>query len=86
MNITKFEEIKAWQIARNIVNTIYKITHSYHFDKDFTLREQIRRAGISVMSNIAEGFDRGSDKEFVHFLFIARGSISEIKSQDSRLL
>ena len=77
MRIEKFEEIQAWKEARKLVMELH-----YRFKdcRDFAFKDQIQRAGISAMSNIAEGFDRNSNKEFVNFLLIARGSCSEIKS------
>jgi four helix bundle protein len=71
----------AWQSARELVRMIYDLTDLSDFNRDFALRDQIRRAGISVMSNIAEGFGTGSDAEFVHFLSYARRSVSETQSQ-----
>lgn len=79
--IEKFEDIKAWQEARRLLNRIYEITDGERFSKDWELKSQIRRSGLSVMSNIAEGFDRSSDREFIQFLRIATGSCSELKSQ-----
>lgn len=81
MKIEKFEDIKAWQIARELVREIYRITNKDEFAKDFGLKDQIRRAAVSIMSNISEGFERGSDKEFNQFLNYARGSSAEVKSQ-----
>lgn len=81
MRIEKFEDIKAWQIARELVREIYKITNNKEFSKDFGLKDQIRRAAVSAMSNISEGFERGTDKEFNQFLNYARGSSAEVKSQ-----
>lgn len=81
MKIEKFEDIKAWQIARELVREVYRITNDKEFVKDFGLKDQIRRAAVSVMSNISEGFERGSDKEFNQFLYYARGSSAEVKSQ-----
>ncbi|MEW6606498.1 MAG: four helix bundle protein [bacterium] len=81
MKFEKFEDIKAWQIARELVKDIYRITDNDRFSKDFGLKDQIRRAGISIMSNISEGFERGSDKELNQFLNYARGSAAEVKSQ-----
>jgi four helix bundle protein len=60
---------------------VYKISETGLFAKDFALRDQIRKAAISVMSNVAEGFERSSDKEFQRFLFIAKGSAGELRSQ-----
>jgi four helix bundle protein len=75
--LKKFEDIESWKEARALVREIYIL-----FAKctDYGFRDQIQRASISVMSNIAEGFDRGSNKEFIQFLVIARGSVSEVKS------
>ena len=81
MKINKFEEIEAWQKSREIVNSIYKMSNKSSFFKDFALRGQIRRAAISIPSNIAEGFSRKSNKEFIQYLFIAKGSAAEIQTQ-----
>jgi len=81
MKINRFEDIEAWQKSRDIVNSIYEIPNKSSFSKDFALRDQIRRAAISIMSNISEGFSRESDKEFIRFLFIAKASASEVQSQ-----
>jgi len=79
--IEKFEEIRAWQSAREVVNRIYKISQDEKFKRDYSLGDQIKRASISIMSNIAEGFSRQSRKEFIQFLFIAKGSAAEVQSQ-----
>ncbi len=79
--IEKFEDLIAWQKARQLTKEVYSITKSGEFSKDFGLKEQIRRASVSVMSNIAEGFERGGRSEFHHFLVIAKGSCAELKSQ-----
>jgi four helix bundle protein len=76
----KFEEIKAWQKARKATKKVYEITIDGKFAKDFGLRDQIRRAAVSVMANIAEGQGRNSDKEFANFLNIAHGSLAETQS------
>ncbi len=76
----KFEEIQAWQKARKATKRVYEITSDGKFAKDFGLRDQIRRASVSVMANIAEGQGRFSNKEFAHFLNIAHGSIAETQS------
>jgi len=76
----RFEEIQAWQKSRHITKSIYEITSQGIFSKDFGLRDQIRRSGISVMANIAEGYGRRSDKEFANFLNIAHGSVAETQS------
>jgi len=77
----RFEEMHAWQSAREFVRLVYEATKQLEFNRDFALRDQIRRATISVMSNIAEGFGTGSDAEFVRFLGYARRSVSEAQSQ-----
>lgn len=79
--IEKFEDLIAWQKARELTKLIYSITNQGLFSKDFGLRDQIRRASVSVMSNIAEGFDRGGRPEFHQFVVIAKGSCAEIRSQ-----
>ena len=77
MKIERFEDIESWKESRGLVKGIYA---RFANVKDFGFRDQIQRAAISVMSNIAEGFDRGTNKEFIQFLVIARGSVSEVKS------
>jgi four helix bundle protein len=76
-----FEDIEGWQKARELTKAIYAVTGQGAFSRDFCLRDQIRRAAISVMSNIAEGFDRGGTAEFIHFLSIAKASASEVRAQ-----
>jgi four helix bundle protein len=75
-----FEEIQAWQKSRELVREIYKICQDGKLKKDFGLRDQICRAAVSSMSNIAEGFARKNDKEFARFLDIAKGSVTEVQS------
>ncbi len=77
MKIEKFEDIMAWQKAMYLTLNIYK---EFKDCNDFAFKNQIQRATISIMNNIAEGFERGGDKEFKHFLFIAKGSCSEVRS------
>ena len=77
----RFEEMHAWQSARELVRLVYTATKQTDFSRDFALRDQIRRAAISVMSNIAEGFGTGTDADFVRFLGYARRSASEAQSQ-----
>lgn len=80
--IEHFEDINAWQKARQLVTEIYKVTtQNEEFSKDFGLKDQIRRASVSIMSNIAEGFSRQTDKEFIQFLYVAKGSASEAQNQ-----
>ncbi len=79
--IERFEDIEAWQDARILVKRVYGIMGEGRFARDFGLRDQIRRAAISTMSNIAEGFERESNKEFIRFLYIAKASAGEVRSQ-----
>ncbi len=76
-----FEDIEAWKLGRELVKRIYALTNSGSFAKDFGLKDQMRRASVSICSNIAEGFERGGDKEFSQFLSIAKGSCGEVRSQ-----
>ena len=78
--VERFEDIKAWQAARELVSAVYRVSGRGKFEKDFGLRDQIQRASVSVMANIAEGFERGSDREFHRFLYIAKGSAGEVRS------
>ncbi len=84
--INNFEDLKSWQSARKLCFAIFQLTQKDIFSRDFSLKDQINRSSGSVMDNIAEGFDRNSNKEFRHFLFIANGSVSEVKSQLYRAL
>ena len=77
----QFEDLKVWQDARQLVKDIYAASQKREFYRDSGLREQIRRACVSAMSNIAEGFERGTRKEFIQFLHIAKGSNGEVRSQ-----
>lgn len=77
MRIKNFEDIIAWKKARFLTNELYDIFQDH---RDFSFKDQILRASISIMNNIAEGFDRGTDKEFIYFLNVARGSSSEVRS------
>ena len=78
--VTKFEDLIAWQEARKLVSMIYKITSDGLFSKDFGLKDQIQRAAVSSMTNIAEGFDNESTVEFARFLGMARRSSVEVQS------
>lgn len=78
--IKRFEDIQAWQKARELVKEVYTISNSDRFAKDFGLRDQIRRAAVSIMLNVAEGFARKTNREFVQFLVIAHGSAAEVQS------
>lgn len=77
----KFEDIEAWKKARELTREIYRVSRTGPFSKDFALRDQIRRAAVSIMSNIAEGHDRGGTGEFIQFLSTAKGSAAEVKCQ-----
>lgn len=80
--ISSFEDINAWQKARELNTEIYNLTNKNNsFSKDFGLRDQIRRCSISISSNIAEGFERETNKEFRRFLYIAKASAGEFRSQ-----
>ncbi|MBW2005447.1 MAG: four helix bundle protein [Deltaproteobacteria bacterium] len=80
--IDHFEDITAWKRARTLVTKVYKVSaNSEEFNKDFSLKDQMRRASVFIMSNIAEGFSRQTDREFVQFLYVAKGSASEVQSQ-----
>jgi four helix bundle protein len=78
---TTFEEIGAWQKARQLTKELYRLTSTGPFAKDYDLRNQIRRAAVSIMSNIAEGFERSGTGEFNQFLATAKGSAGEVRSQ-----
>ena len=80
MKIQKFEDMKVWQDAREFVSNIYKSTSNQKFKKDFDLRDQIQRAAVSIMSNIAEGYERDSNKELIRFLLYSKGSAGEVRS------
>jgi four helix bundle protein len=77
--IEQFEDIEAWQMGRELKRTIYRCSKRGEFGKDFALRDQIRRAAISVTANIAEGFERGGNREFLQFLSHAKGSCGEVR-------
>ena len=86
MKIEKFEDLDIWQEARKLSRLIFEITCKEPFCKDFRLRDQIRASSGSVMDNIAEGFERGGNKEFIQFLSFAKGSCGECRSQSCRAL
>ena len=79
--IERFEDLIAWQKARTLTGSIYRITNEGAFSRDFGLKDQIRNASVSAMSNIAEGFERFRPGEFHQFLSIAKGSCGEVRSQ-----
>lgn len=79
--IKRFEDIIAWQKARELCKHVYDVTKNQSFSKDFGLKDQIQRSSVSIISNIAEGFERGSNNEFIQYLYIAKGSCGELRSQ-----
>ena len=79
--VSKFEDLVAWQKARVLTGQIYHVTSSGRFAKDYGLRDQVRRAAVSIMSNLAEGFERGGRSEFHQFLSVAKASCAELRSQ-----
>jgi four helix bundle protein len=72
MAVKRFEDLEVWKEARRLTQIIYQLTRTETFLKDFSLRDQIQRATVSVMSNIAEGFERAGNQEFIQFLYVAR--------------
>lgn len=79
--LRKFEDLVAWQKARELTRAVYEVTASGAFGKDFGLRDQVRRSAVSIMSNLAEGFERGGRSEFHQFLSVAKASCAELRSQ-----
>jgi four helix bundle protein len=79
--IERFEDFIAWQKTRKLTSEVYKVTNQGRFVRDFGLKDQIRRAAVSSMSNLAEGFERGRPKEFHQFISVAKGSCAELRSQ-----
>ncbi len=84
MIIKRFEELEIWQEARELSKYVFKVTSQEPFVNDYRFRDQMRASAGSVMDNIAEGFDRGGNKEFYQFLSISRGSCGEVRSQSYR--
>ena len=78
--VTRFEDLEAWQDARRLVSMIYECCARSPLGRDFGLRDQIQRSSVSIMANIAEGFGRGRNPEFIHYLRIASGSCAEVRS------
>jgi len=79
--IQRFEDLEAWKISREVTKEVYRVSVNEKFIRDFGLRDQICRASVSIMSNVAEGFERDGDKEFIQFLYIAKASCGEVRSQ-----
>jgi len=76
-----FEDLEVWKLSRELSNKIYNVSNNGRFTKDFGLRNQIRKAAVSTMSNIAEGYERGGNQEFIQFLSISKASCGEVRSQ-----
>ncbi len=81
MKITKFEELSIWKLSLKITKEIYDITAKREFIRDYGLKDQLRRAIVSVSSNIVEGFEKNNNNEFIRFLKIAKGSVGEVRNQ-----
>ena len=81
MGYQGFKELRVWQEARNLSIAVYKLTENGRFSKDYGLKEQTRKSAVSIVSNIAEGYERNSDKDFIRFLLIAKGSLAELRTQ-----
>jgi len=79
MGINHFEDLEVWKLSRELTSEIYEITNGKLFCRDYGLKDQIRRAAVSIMSNIAEGYERGGNQELIHFLSIAKGSSGEVR-------
>ncbi len=80
MKAATFEDLNVWKDSREFVKTIYELTASKNFSKDYGLKDQIQRAAVSIMNNIAEGFERNSNREFIKFLKYSKGSAGEVRS------
>ena len=81
MKYSRFEELPVWQAARALTNDVYEVTSEGKFSKDYRLRDQIRASSTSIMSNIAEGFENQTTRQFIRYLYIAKGSSGELRSQ-----
>jgi four helix bundle protein len=79
--IRRFEDLEVWKRARELTKLVYKLTDASQFSRDYRLRNQMRDAAVSILSNIAEGFSRRTDKEFIQFLYVSRASAAELQSQ-----
>jgi four helix bundle protein len=81
VSVKDFEDLEVWKLARELTNQVYAVSGQGNFAKDYVLRDQIRRSAVSVISNIAEGFERGGNSEFIQFLCISKGSCGEVRCQ-----
>jgi four helix bundle protein len=81
VSVKDFEDLEVWKLARELTNQVYAVSGQGNFAKDYVLMDQIRRSAVSVMSNIAEGFERGANSEFIQFLCISKGSCGEVRCQ-----
>ncbi|UOD35084.1 four helix bundle protein [Deferribacteraceae bacterium V6Fe1] len=81
MSLTTFRDLEIWKISKDLAVYIYRITENELFKKDFNLRDQVRRSAVSIPSNIAEGYERNTKKDFIRFLYISKGSLSELQTQ-----
>jgi len=79
--VERFEDLRVWQEARAIVGIVYRLTRGFPSHERYGLASQIQREAVSTMSNVAEGFERGTNKEFINFLYVAKGSNGEVRSQ-----
>ncbi len=78
--VRRFEEIEVWQLSRGLVKGVYKLSREENLKRNYSLIDQLQRSALSIMNNISEGFERQSDREFSHFLKIAKGSAGEVRS------
>ncbi|NOY79914.1 MAG: four helix bundle protein [Kiritimatiellaeota bacterium] len=81
MSSRNFEDLPVWKDARELCRRVYAVTHASEFRADPSLTDQIRRAAVSVVSNVAEGVERGTTSELIYFLFVAKGSVGEVRAQ-----
>jgi len=84
MKVTRFEDLEIWQLARELCREVFRLTSKKSFCNDYKFRDQMRASSGSVMDNIAEGFSRGGNKEFIQFLSVSNGSCGEVRSQSYR--
>ena len=81
MSVIRFEDLECWKRAKSLAVEVYTISNKGEFGKDFSLKDQVRRAAVSIASNIAEGKERETVAEFIRFLYVAKGSAGELKTQ-----